>query len=133
MQQRIVVESRGPKIRVIRFNCPERKNAFNLAAYKDLQEAIRGANDDPVITTVVLIGSGDFFSSGNDLKAAMEEMNDDPKERIAEGNRLVSELVEACISFRKLLIAVCNGPAIGISATILPLCDVVYATKDVRP
>lgn len=40
--------------------------------------------------------------------------------------------VKAYIDFPKPLIAVINGPAVGVSVTLLGLFDVVYATERVR-
>lgn len=39
--------------------------------------------------------------------------------------------VKAYIDFPKPLIAVVNGPAVGVSVTLLGLFDVVYATERV--
>lgn len=43
----------------------------------------------------------------------------------------VRQLVYAFIKFPKLLVAVVNGPSIGIAATTAALCDVIYATENV--
>lgn len=66
----------------------------------------------------------DFFSSGNDLTQDFEM----PSEPSSMHDPL-NYMVKAFIRFPKLLIAVVNGPAIGIGATILALCDVLYASE----
>jgi enoyl-CoA hydratase/carnithine racemase len=38
-----------------------------------------------------------------------------------------SQLTKSFIHFEKILIAAVNGPAIGVAATPLALCDFVYA------
>ena len=38
------------------------------------------------------------------------------------------EFLHVLISFPKPIIAAVNGPAIGLGAAMLPLCDVVYAS-----
>ena len=40
--------------------------------------------------------------------------------------------MSAFIQFPKPLIAAINGPAVGVSVTLLGLCDLVYATENVR-
>ena len=41
------------------------------------------------------------------------------------------DFVSAFIQFPKPLIAAVNGPAVGISVTLLGLCDLVYAAEHV--
>lgn len=50
------------------------------------------------------------------------------KERIFAFRKFVA----AFIDYPKLLIAVVNGPAVGIAVTTLAHCDVVYASDKVR-
>lgn len=64
-----------------------------------------------------------IFSSGNDLTQHFEIPSDgsfyDP----------LKYMVESFIRFPKLLIGIINGPAIGIGATMLALCDILYASE----
>lgn len=131
--ERIIVEDRG-KLRIVRFNTPARKNAWDVVSYAEIARALREANSDPQITAVALTGTGDFYSSGNDIKAAFQNTmtGADPETAIKESNARLCNLIEAFLEFDKLLIAVINGPCLGIAFTTATLCDVVYATKSVR-
>lgn len=127
--EKIIVETHS-KVRIIRLNDPRRKNALDAVAYREIARALNEANADPTITTVAITGNGDFYSSGNDIKAAFSTMtSDNPETAIKESNERIKNLVNAFICFEKLLIAVVNGPCLGIAFTTAVLCDVIYATK----
>lgn len=130
--QKLVVETRN-KLRILRFDNQRKKNAWDRTIYLEITRALWEANDDVNITAVVLTGTGDFYSSGNDVGAAMERAAsfDDPAEARKDSSGTIYRLVDAFICFKKLLIAVVNGPCFGIAATTAALCDVVYATKSV--
>ena len=51
----------------VRINRPEKKNALNVAMYGALADALLGADEDPAIRVVLLCGSDDCFTSGNDI------------------------------------------------------------------
>ncbi|XP_018425955.1 PREDICTED: enoyl-CoA delta isomerase 2, mitochondrial-like [Nanorana parkeri] len=108
-------------------NRPEKKNAITLQMYEEIGLALdEAAKDDSVIT--VLTGHGDYYCSGNDLNN-FTNIPPEGKEKMASDSALILEsFVGKFIDFPKPLIAVVNGPAVGISVTILGLFDVVYAT-----
>ncbi|XP_073487089.1 enoyl-CoA delta isomerase 2 isoform X1 [Aquarana catesbeiana] len=108
-------------------NRPEKKNAITLQMYKEIGLALdEAAKDDSVIT--VLSGHGDYYCSGNDLNN-FTNIPPEGKEQMASDAAVILEaFVGKFIDFPKPLIAVVNGPAVGISVTILGLFDVVYAT-----
>lgn len=51
---------------------------------------------------------------------------------VFSGLCIYRKYVRAYINFPKPLVAVVNGPAVGISVTVLGLFDLVYATDRVR-
>ena len=54
--------------------------------YEDIPEALKQADDDPNISLIVITGSGDFFSSGNDLSNYLKP-TDDPEAEILKGSK----------------------------------------------
>lgn len=105
-------------VRKITFNRPQKKNALNKQMYLKLIDLLNGdAKKDDVIITIIT-GNGDFYSSGNDFSEASNET----------GLATVKNLVQAFIDYPKPIIAVVNGPAIGIAATSAALCDVIYCS-----
>ncbi len=84
------------------------------------------------LATLVGAGTGDFYSSGTDFTdfAHAESLLSDPsgvEEAVEEASRVLGAFVAAFIDFPKPLVALVNGPAVGIAATTLALCDLVYA------
>lgn len=130
-QDRFLVENRG-RVRVITFNNPRKKNALDKVGYVTLVDLLNAANQDDSVQVLVLTGVGDMYSSGNDISAAMADQDVEPEQRIQESAERIKNFVHAFLNFEKLLIAIVNGPAIGIAATTLPLCDVVFASDKVR-
>uniref|UniRef100_A0A8C4QPK7 Enoyl-CoA delta isomerase 2 n=1 Tax=Eptatretus burgeri TaxID=7764 RepID=A0A8C4QPK7_EPTBU len=109
----------------IRLNRPSRKNAINLQMYHDIIRALGEAKEDDSIL-VVFTGTGDYYSSGNDLENFNIQL--DQMETVAqESSLLLKKFVATFIDFPKPLIGMINGPAVGISVTILGLFDLVYA------
>ncbi|BBY74182.1 enoyl-CoA hydratase [Mycolicibacterium parafortuitum] len=62
----VVAERDGDRL-TIRFNRPQRHNAFSTDARAALLEALEVARLDPSVTEVVLAGNGPSFCSGGDL------------------------------------------------------------------
>lgn len=124
--ENIITELCDGGIIVIRYNKPKKKNALDLNMYRRVIAILQEASTDDNINVVVLTGTGDFYSSGNDLTAAREYQGD------YDLYPVLREFIRAFIEFPKILVAIVNGPAIGIAVTTLPLCDLVFASENVR-
>uniref|UniRef100_A0A8D1DX66 Enoyl-CoA delta isomerase 2 n=1 Tax=Sus scrofa TaxID=9823 RepID=A0A8D1DX66_PIG len=117
-------------ITTIRLNRPAKKNALTTQMYRDIMRALEAASEDSSRITV-LTGSGDYYCSGNDLTNFKDIPPDKVEERAQSSAVLLRDFVDRFIDFPKPLIAVVNGPAVGISVTLLGLFDVVYASDRV--
>ncbi|KFW05197.1 hypothetical protein N326_02527, partial [Eurypyga helias] len=111
----------------IMFNRPDRKNAINHKMYREIIKALEEAGKDDS-TIAVITGNGDYYSSGNDLSNFTNIQPSEMEKMASDGAVLLKEFVGHFIDFPKPLIAVVNGPAIGICVTVLGLCDLVYAS-----
>lgn len=115
---------------VIRFNRPAKKNSITLEMYDTMIDYLKEATERDDVHYLVLTGTGDFFSSGNDLGNFMNRMKTGaPPDVLAkEAAELVRRYVAAFINFPKPAVALINGPSIGVSCTVLGLFDFIYAS-----
>ncbi|XP_028288652.1 enoyl-CoA delta isomerase 2 isoform X1 [Parambassis ranga] len=115
-------------VTTIKLNRPAKKNAITTEMYNEIITALeQAATDESVIT--VFTGSGDFYCSGNDLTNFTNIPAGGVEEMAKQGGDLLRKYVKAYIDFPKPLVAVVNGPAVGVSVTVLGLFDLVYATE----
>lgn len=116
------------RVRTIRLQRPEAKNAMNTAMWDGAAQAILDAQDDPTVAVVVFTGSGDSFSAGQDVI----EMG-----RLAMGEQIESVhgfagLTRILIDFTKPLVLAVNGMGLGFGATILGVADLVFMSSTAR-
>jgi len=104
---------------------PEKKNALTVAMYAALADAISDADTNPSIRVVLITGSEDSFTAGNDLKDFLDNPPADPSSP-------VFQFMHAIAGAKKPVVAAVNGLAIGIGTTMLLHCDLVYAVDTAR-
>jgi enoyl-CoA hydratase/carnithine racemase len=102
---------------------PDKKNAITTVMYAAMADALEVANKDSGVRVVVITGTGDAFTAGNDLK---EFIDIPPKGQDAPAFRFMYALV----GFKKPVIAAVNGLAIGIGTTMLLHVDFAYAVPE---
>lgn len=109
----------------VTLNRPEKKNALTRAMYDAMAEALREAAREDAVRVVLLTGSGDSYTAGNDLA-------DFQRGRAAGEASGGSSFGNEIVRFGKPVVAAVNGLAIGIGATMLLHCDLVYASETAR-
>lgn len=113
------------RVLTLSFNRPERKNALTLAMYSALADLIKAADADNEVRVLVLTGTDEFFTSGNDLMDFMNEPE-------IHANHPVVRFMEGLRHCSKPVVAIVRGHAVGIGTTMLLHCDLVYAADDAR-
>jgi enoyl-CoA hydratase/carnithine racemase len=104
---------------------PQKKNALTLAMYQAMTDAVTAAMADGSVRALLIAGQPGVFTSGNDLEDFMQRPpggEDSPVFRFMQ-------VLAAC---EKPVVAAVTGLAIGIGATMLLHCDLVYVSDAAR-
>ncbi|MFT0521412.1 enoyl-CoA hydratase-related protein [Pseudomonas faucium] len=109
----------------LRLNRPDKLNALTNAMYTRLAELFEAANSDPAVEVIVLTGSAECFTAGNDLPDFLDQPPTDLQSP-------VFRMMWAVLALDKPLIAAVAGPAIGIGTTLLLHCDQVLVSRDAK-
>ena len=103
---------------------PEKKNAITTEMYVQMAEALAAADADREVRAVLIRGSRDCFTSGNDLTDFLQR---------PPGAKSPSwKFFQTLPDLGKPVVAAVAGPAVGIGTTLLLHCDFVYATPGAR-
>lgn len=112
------------KILTIQFNRPDKKNALTSAMYAEMTALFLNAENSPEISTVLIQGQSDLFTSGNDVKDFLHRNPDEVPQAV--------HFLNAISNFSKPIVAIVGGDAIGIGTTMLMHCDLVIAGENAR-
>jgi enoyl-CoA hydratase/carnithine racemase len=104
---------------------PEKRNALTMAMYDALSSALEAAEQDRQVRVILLQGTANCFTSGNDL-------SDFSKHPPQGENSPVFRFLRTISQATKPLLAMVSGPAVGIGTTLLLHCDLVYADETAR-
>ncbi|HSZ38099.1 MAG TPA: enoyl-CoA hydratase-related protein [Acidimicrobiales bacterium] len=126
---RIAVEEAAPGVRVIAFDRPDLRNAFDTAMYLELTAALRAADADDAVGAVVLTGRGSAFTSGQDLGEMAAIATGTAVEGAGQG---FIGLLDCLTQLSVPLLAAVNGVAVGLGFTLLAHCDLVLVAADAR-
>ena len=111
-------------VQVIRLNRPDKKNALIGEMYVALAEAFARGEADDAVGVFLIVGSDTDFTAGNDLPDFLTWT--------ALTGSAADGFIRAVAGARKPVVAAVRGAAMGIGATMLPHCDLVYAAPGTR-
>ncbi|XP_044224313.1 chromodomain Y-like protein isoform X2 [Thunnus albacares] len=124
----IVVKKQDGFTHILLSTKSSENNTLNPEVMKEIQSAMATAASDD--SKLVLLGAvGSVFCCGLDFLYFIRRLTDDRKKESIKMAETIRTFVNSFIQFRKPIVAAVNGPALGLGAAILPLCDVVWANE----
>jgi 2-(1,2-epoxy-1,2-dihydrophenyl)acetyl-CoA isomerase len=123
-----ILKESNQGVMTISLNRPK-ANAFNLEMIADLQSAFKGAARDEQVRCVLLTGSGNNFSAGQDVKDFLQA------EGLSFRQHLLKTYNPLIVQMRKLekpILAAINGAAAGAALGIALACDLRIASAEAR-
>ena len=124
------------RLRVLRLNRPERKNALSRDLIAALHRGVRDAADDENVWAIVLTGNGDGFCSGLDVgDASFGDSGASGGDRDAparEPPKLDHLTVLMKVECEKPILAGINGVAVGAGVSLALNADIRIAAPSAR-
>lgn len=108
----------------ITLNRPDKFNSFTEKLHRELQDALKQAERDPAVRSIVLTGAGKAFCAGQDLDEARAT---GPLGDVVR--RYYNPLIQKLRSIEKPVIAAVNGAAAGAGASLALACDLVVMSE----
>jgi len=111
----------------VTMNRPDSLNSLTAAMLNTIAETLDRASSDARVRVVRLGGAGRGFSSGAGISAEDQarKATDGPGSVLAAANRAVLSIV----NLPQPVVAVVQGPAAGVGASLALACDVVLASE----
>src|SRR5262245_516300 len=134
----VAVERRDGHSAVVRMDDPGNHNALSGPLTIQLQRALAELCADPRLKTIVLTGTGDFFSVGGDWQMMEERAHS--YARRDEGTtglwrwirRQFGGIARQITGTEKIVIAALNGHAAGVALAWALNCDLIFAADEAR-
>ena len=124
----ILIQRCDEDLKII-LNRPKARNVLTTSTMKDLTAVVTGANDDPLISRIIVAGSGKFFCTGIELATTNgTTVKEDLTDR--DEFRYLTARLKAIDNSPKVTIACINGPAYGAGAGLAFACDIRLYTHN---
>lgn len=126
----MVVEDRDG-VSYVTFNRPDRMNALSNPGWEVFERRMVEADAAPGTRSIIITGNGRAFSAGGDTAS----ISDKTKVVAPSPPRVRHDglgLVNTMLNVEKPTVAMVNGPAVGLGATVALLCDCVVMSTTAR-
>ena len=126
----LLVEDSGA-VRVLTMNRPEKRNALNSELTRQLLEALRAADKDEAVGSVVLAGAGQGFCAGADL-SEFKDLTPENRDLVEARAELTMQLHLAFSKMAKPVVTAIQGAAMGGGAGLAIAGDMAVMAEDAK-
>jgi enoyl-CoA hydratase len=128
-----ILTSNDDGILRVTLNRPDRLNALDRTMHKELRSLYERIAHDADVKVVVVTGAGRAFCVGADFQQMQDNLAaggypDGRPDMLSDG----ADIARGILRVRQPMIAIVNGHALGIGATLALFCDVVFMSSAAR-
>lgn len=120
--EHILLETPAEGVGVVRLNRPSALNALNNALMKEVHHALTAYDNDPSIGCMIVTGNDKVFAAGADIKEMLALEYTDIFMRPSVSENFV-------FKYRKPIIALVSGFALGGGCELAMACDMIVASE----
>lgn len=129
MTKETLLIERNNNITRVTINRPDKLNALNAQAKKELKEVFEELKLDSTVDVVILTGAGEkAFVAGTDIKE-LTVLNAESGKEFSSGGQKVFDLIE---NLGKPVIAAVNGYALGGGCELALACHIRIASENAK-
>jgi 2-(1,2-epoxy-1,2-dihydrophenyl)acetyl-CoA isomerase len=126
--EKVVVERREGGVSLLMFNNPERRNAIDMEVRDEMARLLDELERDQETRVIVLMGKGEHFSAGGDVKAWKDFSVIEARDRL----KRIHIPLRKMLLMEKPIIAMVRGYAVGAGMNFTLASDIVFASEDAR-
>lgn len=127
----ITLTSSPRGITILTLDRPDKHNALDGAAWRELQKALLAIGNDESARIVVLTGAGTTFCAGADIAYMRSMMNASEEENLADAT-LLANCLRTLSELPQPVIARVNGNAFGGGVGLVACADIAIAAATAR-
>ncbi len=115
---------------IITIDQPESLNALSEDTVKELMENFNLADQDPLINTIYITGSGKAFVAGADIKFFIKNIKSNKLSEIESFTRYTQKVFDDIDNSTKTVVMIINGIALGGGLELALCADIILAVPN---
>lgn len=131
--QTLLVSEKSPGIWELRLNRPETLNALSMQMLEELAHAAGTLYDNPQVRALIVVGAGDHFMAGGDLRDFYRSLSLSPETRRAQYRAVIERaanvLVERLTHAPFPVVAAVRGACAGFGLSLALMADLIVASR----